>query len=148
METIRAQLSATLTGGSFPNTTYLSRSISQSTPGLALTPEGISDGVDDADIFGNGEGQAVGLSLAELKSAVKERKRARPAAIERQVRPTTFTFRTVHCVARLVEVTPPPSSISAPFLLSLAQTCRPMIQSLPRLCRRLQTFELCYSMVQ
>ena len=37
-------------------------------------------------MFGDGEGEHADLSRAELEKAVEERKRERPAGIERQVR--------------------------------------------------------------
>lgn len=49
-----------------------------------------SGGFNDANVkgnmFGGGEGEHADLSRAELEKAVEERKRARPAGIERQVR--------------------------------------------------------------
>ena len=97
VEAIREQLSATLTGGLSPDTrTGLSKglSISQSSPGLGLVATGgakKNGGIDHDDIFGDGDGYAEDnqphLPLAELEKAVLERKRTRPAGIERQVQP-------------------------------------------------------------
>lgn len=94
MENIRAQLSATLTGGRFPaNDTDLSKSvsISQTTPGLGLVATGGStggvggNGIGDDDIFGDADEGKSRPSRADLEKAVLERKRTRPAGIERQV---------------------------------------------------------------
>lgn len=86
MEAIRAQLSATLAGGRVPPSgTDLSRSVNRNNPGLGLLHTGHGSGVEDGDIFDEYEHQDSGLSLEELKRAVEERKRTRPAGIERQV---------------------------------------------------------------
>ncbi|CAM9729359.1 unnamed protein product [Ectocarpus sp. 8 AP-2014] len=91
VESIRAQLSATLTAGRFPaNNTDLSKSvsISRTAPGLGLTtsstPKGGTDGLGEDDIFGENEGEDH-LSLAELERTVEERKRMRPPGMERQM---------------------------------------------------------------
>ncbi|CBN79470.1 C2H2 zinc finger protein [Ectocarpus siliculosus] len=91
VESIRAQLSATLTSERFPaNNTDLSKSvsISRTAPGLGLTasstPKGGTDGLEEDDIFGDTEGEDH-LSLAELERTVEERKRLRPPGMERQM---------------------------------------------------------------
>ncbi|CAM9285916.1 unnamed protein product, partial [Scytosiphon promiscuus] len=101
VETIRAQLSATLTGArlstsSYGNTNDLSKSINinirQTAPSLGLitsvdgNPNG-GGGIGDDDIFGDGD-QEDGtrlVSRADLQRVVEERKRTRPAGIERQM---------------------------------------------------------------
>lgn len=93
VENIRAQLSASLTGGQFPaNDTDLSKSvsISQTIPGLGLVATGGpsssgGNGIGDDDIFGDADEDKSRLSRADLERAVLERKRTRPAGIERQV---------------------------------------------------------------
>ncbi|CAM9763361.1 unnamed protein product, partial [Ectocarpus fasciculatus] len=92
VESIRAQLSATLTAGRFPaSNTDLSKSvsISRTTPGLGLTtassvPKAGTNGLGEDDIFGDNEGEDH-LSLAELERTVAERKRMRPPGMERQM---------------------------------------------------------------
>lgn len=96
VEDIRAQLSATLTGGRLQaNNTDLSKSvsISQTIPGLGLLTAGggnnnsggAGNGIGEDDIFGDAEEDSTRLSLAELEKTVSERKRTRPPGIERQV---------------------------------------------------------------
>lgn len=97
VESIRAQLSATLTAGRFPaSNTDLSKSvsISRTTPGLGLTtvsstPKAGTNGLGEDDIFGDNEGEDH-LSLAELERTVEERKRMRPPGMERQVPQSHF----------------------------------------------------------
>ncbi|CAB1119684.1 unnamed protein product [Ectocarpus sp. CCAP 1310/34] len=91
VESIRAQLSATLMAERFPaNNFHLpkSASISRTAPGLGLTasstPKGGTDGLGEGDIFVDNEGEGQ-LSLAELERTVEERKRMRPPGMERQM---------------------------------------------------------------
>lgn len=97
MEDIRAQLSATLTGGRLlANNTDLSKSvsISQTTPDLGLltagsgnkNSRGDGNGIGEDDIFGDVVEESTRLSLAELEKTVSERKRTRPPGIDRQVK--------------------------------------------------------------
>lgn len=92
MASIRAQLSATLTGvHSLSSHTNISKSISQTAPDLAEAfadrNVGGVDGLADVDVFGDETGRNVGPSLKELEMAVEERKHARPEGIQRQVPP-------------------------------------------------------------
>eukprot|EP00903_Cladosiphon_okamuranus_P014853 g13754.t1 len=100
VENIRAQLSATLTGGRFPaNDTDLSKSvsISQTLPGLGLVATGGpsnrgGNGIGDDDMFGDADEGKPCLSRADLERAVLERKRTRPAGIERQMENVSKTM--------------------------------------------------------
>ncbi|CAM9247015.1 unnamed protein product [Laminaria digitata] len=98
IDNIRAQLSTTLTAGRRPsNDTYLAKrnSISSNAPGLGLSVNArraSGGGLSDANMFDDGEGEHADLSRAELERAVEERKRARPAGIERQMESVSMSM--------------------------------------------------------